>query len=297
MFNPISGFSYLWEADWSWGVINSNPADGPRSIPMNSGLDDYRDDGGIRFRDPEERNDAGIGNTPDLPVQARLYPRPNSSLGGTQDGPLYVWDFVPRRTPRGGVQVAVFIRRIGNGIRVPAGETLSSVLSDQGNRVYPVSWDPTADQATADGSGQYAIPLSAEALPILSSEYPFRPEFRGTPQIPVLLDGVRVTLGGADTEVATASTAGELRALADVGQRFVDNLGVVRTVVEVLAVDGTRADLRVEPAFSLNEIAPAFRDTAAGSVALLEAARVGKLRQILFTPQEPVDVFTMEFNK
>ncbi len=54
------------------------------------------------------------------------------------------------------------------------------------------------------------------------------------------------------------------------------------------------------PAFSSSVISPSFAEVSsqAGSdYALREAARVGKLRQIVFTPQVPVDVFTMEFNQ
>jgi prepilin-type N-terminal cleavage/methylation domain-containing protein len=299
-FDPLSGYSYLWEADWQWGTNNGDPLDGPLSIPMApGGLDRYRQTGGVWFRDPEERRISGVGNAiSDLPMQARLYPRSYSNTGESRDGPLYVWDFVPRRTPRGSVQMAVFVRRIDTGIRVPAGLTLTGVLSAAGNQVFAVGRDPATRLPTLDGTGEYSVPVSAEAIPIPSQQYPFRPEFRGTPALPVLLDGVRILRNANDgTEVGTVQTLDELRSLAQTGQRFVDNLGTVRTVVEVLGENPDSVDLRVEPAYTLNQLAPAFGAGQLNTIALREAARAGKLRQVVFTPHEPVDVFVMEFNQ
>ena len=251
------------------------------------------------IRDPVERGIAGVGaNVPDLPMAARLYPRPYSSPGELRDGPLYVWDFVPRRTPSGSVQFAVFVRRIDTGIRLGNGVSLSETLTDPGSYgIFAVARDPATRLPTLDGTGEYAVPVSAKAEPVPSSEYPFRPEFRGTPVVPVLLDGLRVSLGANTTEVGTAQSLEELRTLASVGQRFVDNLGVVRTVVEVLGERGNGLDLRVEPAFSLGQLFPSYDNAIGLSYPQNEGARVGKLRQIVFTPQQPVDVFVMEFNQ
>jgi hypothetical protein len=290
----------LWEADWAWGT--NQTVNGRRYVEVGANLlQDYTDTGGVRFRDPGERSDAGLpANLPDLPMAARLYPRAYSNPGELRDGPLYVWDFVPRRTPSGSVEFAVFVRRIDTGIRLAGGVTLSESLADPGNfGVFAVGRDPATRLPTLDGTGEYSVPVSARAEPIPSSDYPFRPEFRGATTVPVLLDGIRVRRNAGDPELGTVQTPDELRALANVGQRFVDNLGVVRTVVEVLGDNGDSVDLRVEPALPLNTLEPSFDVSVGGggSFSRFEAARAGKLRQIVFTPHEPVDVFVMEFNQ
>lgn len=293
-FNPVTGYSYLWEADWNWGAPNNNLLAGPRSISIGANLlDQYRMDGGVRFRDPQEK--FGAVGVADLPVQGRLYPRPYSVEDASRDGPLFVWDFVPRRTPRGGVQVVVFVRRIDTGIRVDGNETLSQVLISATNRVFPVGVDAGTRRPTLNGTGEYAVPISAAASAVPSADYPFRPEGRVVPPVPVLRDGVRLTID-SDQEVCTA-VAADLPLVAEVGQRFVDNLGVVRTVVEVLGVNAGQVDLRVTPELPLAALVPAFGDGSQNTVGLREAARVGKLRQVVFTAHEPVDVFTMEFSR
>jgi prepilin-type N-terminal cleavage/methylation domain-containing protein len=295
-YNPLTGFSYLWEADWNW-----SPAPGQPIGAMNVGVQPYLTTGGVFFRDPGERQAAGIGNNqPDLPVAARLFPRPYSVPGnGAFDGPQFVWDFVPRVRPGGDIQLVVFVRRISTGIRVGSGRTLSDVLTDTTNRVYPVSREPGTGVPTTDGTGEYAMPMSAQVLPIPSQDYPARRQARDQANEPLNLpDGIRVLATQAD-QISTVDGFEDIEPLAAVGQQFVDNLGVVRTVVEVLAVNDTNetVDLRVEPAFVRNTIEPAFAATLTGDFARDEAARIGKLRQIVFTPQVPIDVFTMEFSK
>lgn len=290
-YNPVTGFSYLWEADWRWG-------DGSLRLPA-SYLTDFIRDGGMRFRDPLERSLAGVpGAAPDLPVAARLFPQPGAFPGQAFDGPQFVWDFVPRRSATGSIQLAVFVRRIDTGIRVPSGRTLSDLLlripSDP--ELHPVGRDPATGEPTLNGTGEYAIPVSARALAIPSSDYQASREYNANPQIPVLLDGLRLQVSG-ETEVSTVRGA-ELRYAALRGQRIVDNFGVVRRVVEVLDVQANRVDLRVDPAFTLGELVPTFEQLAqlgANNPSLRETARAGKLRQALFTVQVPVDVFVMEF--
>ena len=302
--SPLTGFSYLWEADWNWSLEADEGSGDRRAIGIGAGLlVAYREDGGVRFRDPVERALAGVNNDqPDLPVTARLYPRPYSATGGgSSDGPQFVWDFVPRRMPSGDVQVVVFVRRISTGIRVGSGRTLSDVLSDTTNRVFPVSRDPDTGLVTTDGSGEYAVPLSAVAEPIPLDDYLARPEARASfdPGNDVLRDGVRVRTSGGQPQVGTGTRFEDIEPIAAVGQRFVDNLGVVRTVVEVLSAEpgADFIDVRVEPEFVRNAVFPTFVDAqqqANGVFALNEAARIGKLRQIVYTPQVPIDVVTME---
>lgn len=299
-FNARTGFSYLWEADWEWGTINNNTSVGPRTVPVSAGSanrDRYIEDGGMRFRDPEERSIANVpAGAADLPVAARLYPAPYSVPGERIDGPQFVWDFVPRRLPTGAIEFAVFVRRVDTGIRLRAGLTLSDLLVNDPD-IHPVGRAAVTGVPTRDGTGEYAIPLSARAEPIPSGDYQSSREYNAVPQIPVLLDGVRITTD-TDTEVSI-SRPSEVRLLAQRGQKFVDSFGVVRRVIEVLRVDGGEVDVRVSPAYSLTELWPAYADIVAAypnDEPVLEIARTGRLRQVVFTPQIPVEVFVMEFN-
>ncbi len=295
-YNQQTGYSYLWEADWQWG----GGVPGTVRLP-DQYLTDYLADGGVRFRDPLERQLAGVNqNDADLPVGARLVPGPFSIPGGVYDGPQFVWDFVPRRTPEGGLQMAVFVRRIDTGIRVAEGRTLSEMLVTEqpGSPAFrfPVGRDTTTGEPTLDGTGEYSIPLSVALIPVPTSDYQYTTEARNG--LPVLLDAVRLDFSAiGDDERATARPA-EMRFLARVGQRFVDNFGVVRRVVEVLNIENNEIDLRVEPAYQLGQLYPPS-DWALfnSSDALRELARTGKLRQAVFTPQVPADVFVMEFDK
>jgi prepilin-type N-terminal cleavage/methylation domain-containing protein len=288
LYNPVTGFSYLWETDWRWG-------DGSQRLPT-SYRSSYVRDGGVRFRDERERNLANVpAAAADLPVGARLYPGPGSVPDQAFDGPQFVWDFVARRAPSDGIQLAVFVRRVDTGIRVPGGRTLSDLFLARPDdpELHPVGADPATGEPTLDGSGDYAVPVAAVAEAIPSDEYRDSEEYNSSPQIPVLRGGVRVRLD-PDAELSTAR-AGELRFLAQRGQRFVDNLGVVRRVVEVLSVNPSRVDLRVDPPFALSQLVPPFTNVSTNEP-LQQAYRVGKLRQVVFTPQSPVEVFVMEFN-
>lgn len=304
-FNPFTGYSYLWEADWQWSG-SFTPLNAPQTVGVGPWLNEYRQDGGVRFRDTRERQLAGVGDAvPDLSVLARLYPRPYSLPGDSSfDGPQFVWDFVPRRRPSGDLQIVVFVRRISTGIRVGSGETLSDVLGNPANRVFPVSREPGTGFTTTDGTGEYAIPLSTVAEAIPAIDYPALADARASndPGSVVIRDGIRVRAQGGDQQVSNVTQFTEIIPLAEVGQMFVDNLGVVRTVVEVLAVNEGQQllDLRVEPAFVQSELLPSFDiaiNQQGGAFSVREAARIGKLRQIVFTPQRPVDVFTMEFSQ
>lgn len=190
-----------------------------------------------------------------LPVGTRLVPQAYSGPGVR---PSLVWDFYPRRLPvapgqnytKAPLQVAVFIRGVDAGIQIPQGRSLSDVLTGTGTtRRFPVGVDPATGLPTRDGTGRYAQALSMQI------DVPSTTDERVT----------RLTMRGDAT----------LRRLASQpGQRLVDSLGLVQTVVEV---DPANASLVVvEPGYSAEE-----------------AQRLGSLgyREVIFTPQVPVDVF------
>lgn len=201
-----------------------------------------------------------------LPVSARLHPAPGSGLD-----PAYVWDVVARRHPSGGTQFAVFVRRIDDRIPVPAGATLSDVLTGRNtNRLLPFAVDTSTGRLVTPA----ANPPNPQAYPA-----PMSLEAKVDDKQPTWL----ILTDAEDSDIDTTMSF-----VRRVGQRLVDNTGVVRTVVgipqpqrgEPSAQDASRAVI-VSPPFTLTD---AGEDGAT------------KVRQVVFTPQTPVAVrvFTLD---
>lgn len=216
-----------------------------------------------------------------LPVSARLHPLPSSGLD-----PAYVWDVVARRHPSGGTQFAVFVRRINDRIPVPQGRTLSDVLTGRNtNRLLPFAVDTSTGRlvtpsASPPNPQAYPMPMSLEAY--VDERQPSWLVLRNA-------EGA-----GIDTSVSFVRR---------VGQRLVDNTGVVRTVVgipqpqrgEPMASEARRAVI-VSPPFTRAEASngqvapPTIGDPEA------QRRRAAWVRQVVFTPQTPVAVrvFTLD---
>ncbi|MFK7883813.1 MAG: prepilin-type N-terminal cleavage/methylation domain-containing protein [Phycisphaerales bacterium] len=213
-----------------------------------------------------------------LPVKARLYPAPHSGAD-----PKYVWDAILRRIPGQSAEVAVFVRRVDERIRVPRDFTLSDVLTnDNGvpgitSAVLPVALDQSSGRlVTDDGRNtSYVYPVPLVATISVYEDH---------------LDWAVLESSDANNPNLD-STLGFLR---QPGQQFVDNTGVVRTVIgpaQVAAGDGDQALAQrafvVEPPFTRqnasegNEINPRNSDPWERSTWVKEA---------LFTPQVPVAV-------
>jgi prepilin-type N-terminal cleavage/methylation domain-containing protein len=191
-----------------------------------------------------------------LPVGTRLVPQ---AYSGVNVRPAVVWDFYPRRLPVSAgqryeaapLQVAVFIRAIDQGIRVPQGRSLSDVLTGTGpDRRFPVGAD-SGGLPTRDGTGSYAHARSM--------------------RIDVANPGPGVQ---RVTQVEMLGDATLQRLASQPGQKLVDSLGLVHTVVERDRDSPTR--LTIEPGYSAAEA---------------ERIRVLDYREVVFTPQVPVDVF------
>lgn len=209
-----------------------------------------------------------------LPVTARLHPAPESGLD-----PQYVWDPVVRRTTSGAAQVGIFVRRIDDRIAVPAGTTLSEVLTASGSdRRLPLAVEPATGRLTTDlGGGNlfYPPPQSVRA-------------FAREDQPTWLIFEEDLSGGGTDTSFGF---------IRRVGQKLLDNTGVVRTVVALpqpragdpLASFGQRAVV-VSPPFSSSNFRPL------GEGPDNEGLPPDRVRQVAFTPQIPVAVrvFTLE---
>lgn len=248
----------------------------------------YEDEGLVEIGDRE------LGVDPvRIPLADRLYPSPSSRL----DAPQFVWDFVARRLPpsesegfalladsdlglftgtpdqwRAAVEVAVFVRRVDTGIRVPAGDTAYGLMlrSD----VLPVGLEstglPTGAGADTSQSQIYAPPMTLAA------------DFDGTRRT-VLTLSADDSLSGNEPGSSVA-VAERLLMAAQVGQQLVDNLGNVYTVEEVIELDATRtrAEVRVRPAIS-GWIAP----TGTGSWDWDDEESWTQIRQVVFVPQPP----------
>lgn len=218
-----------------------------------------------------------------LPMIARLYPQPYSGKE-----PRFVWDLAMRREPGGNrIQVAIFVRRIDARLRVPRGYSLSDVLTGSNNvptgQLMPVAVNGNSGLPAADdGAGDkfYAV-LQTLAVEVYGSH----------------LDWLVFTHGrdaSVDTSVGFATK---------IGQKLVDNTGVVRTVVEIPTVDpgdplvsefSNKRVVRVEPPFTFANAGGDDTDDVAPGVNALNTdyddERASWVRQVIFTPRTPVAV-------
>lgn len=288
--------TFLWQPTWSW-----NGQDAADRL-LEEGVTVAGDGTVIRW-DPTLPT-PGFVNIPvgdplhpgvtEIPISSRLIPSPYSGAA-----PQFVWDLVPRRTPDNRLQVAIFIRRIDTGIRVPSDYTLTDVVSQQ---------RPTAD-----------VPLSVWTLPVGMSDADGRPSGRGAPfrsgggrdpiyAAPIVLgaevyddpnilnneesfDRLILRDPGPDEPQGLSLSYGEndipLRAAAREGQILVDNLGQVR---EVLGEDtdanvGGARVVRVRPAFTASQAA-SLTSSSPGT----REYNATVVRQVVFTTKPPARV-------
>lgn len=236
-------------------------------------------------------NRVGTTGPARIPLSDRLYPTPSSGL----DAPQFVWDFVARRLPpvesegfalladsdvplpssvpdqwRAAVEIAVFVRRVDTGIRVPAGDSAYGLMLR--SQVLPVGLDssglPTGAGADISQSNIYAPPVTLSA------------EFDGTRRT-VLTLSADDSLSGNEPGAAV-TTSQRLILAAQIGQQLVDNLGNVYTVEEVIELDSNEAEVRVRPA-----IPGWIPATTGGSRGWDDQESWTQIRQVVFVPQPP----------
>jgi len=197
----------------------------------------------------------------------RLYPP-----GESGSDPRFIWDVVARRLPVEGlgnagarVQVAVFVRRIDQQIRLPDNTTIYQAITARPSpgpvqRVACAVDDVSAGRVVPrnDGDGEYARPILLEVE--YDEEEPDRIE------LPPVFGSSSSTIG---------------LALAQPGQRIVDNLG---NVYRVLRVD--EEDPRV---LIIDPPVPAYVKTT-GSSSGNSIEKSQELFQIAFVSQIPVAV-------
>lgn len=275
--------SFLWEPTWRWGP-NSHmlPQVAGRSYLQGTvwvGTGRVRP---VSTQEPAAPSGQNLDCMPcaqpnssasdprdrfEVPVSARLYPPPFSS-GGAQ--PQYVWDMVPRRTRLAGggtgLEIAVFVRRIDAAIRVPAGRTLSDVLTgvqvSAADVRVPLGIDRASGLPTGNGTGDYSAPQKV-AVRVRST----------TPSRIELAAGVSQQIENL-----------WLTTVARPGQTLVDNLG---NVVKVVRIPDLQAGDR--PAVIVDRV---YSSEVTDYVPGVDP-RGSKVEEVLFTPQRPVQVFTI----
>ena len=232
------------------------------------------------FSVDNDTGDINIGVITGYTIQVkmidRLSPRP---YGGAGDSPRYVWDFAARRvsSPAFGrvsigqhtanehdsVQVAIFVRRLDNRIRVPEGKTLNDVLTGQNltnpnQRRMPVAQDavgrPTYDGLGAGGTGN----LNYSDIKRIGYTLV-------QPLGPKGYDTIEITQG------PLSNYAQQL------GQKFVDQFGVVHTVTDLIVdpslVTPTVRYLKVSPPVA-SDIAVMAPNSAEGSPSMLFTVQI-----------------------
>ncbi|MBL9001659.1 MAG: prepilin-type N-terminal cleavage/methylation domain-containing protein [Phycisphaerae bacterium] len=228
--------------DWS----ASNPLTG--GIPDAAGVSINIATGDMYIGRPDGGDDISEPSFISIPLAERLIPRPYST-GGVE--PRFVWDMVARRVPAGSasnfgnaaqrergldddtIQLAVFIRRIESGIRPPAGLRLSDALTGRNlnnptDRRLPVTVDeqgrPRSD-GRIDANGGYSS--------IERRRYDVVRDVNNVPDPSLIID----------------DATGEMPAyFRQINQRFVDDLGVVHRVTELVRDPaGAVVALRIDP--------------------------------------------------
>jgi prepilin-type N-terminal cleavage/methylation domain-containing protein len=202
-----------------------------------------------------------------LTVFDRLWPKTQDP----QTAPQFVWDFVGRRiAPLPGqpaqLQLAVFVRRIDTGIVPRPGTTLLELLVEdlqdpngtgKADRL-PLGMVESSFQPTRDGTGVYA---SIQSLQV-----------KGTVNSP------------RDRLVLTSTNKGLRQVASQPGQRLIDNLGNIYTVVGLVETTGNSTTITIDPPV------PAWVRYPGGNT-----DEELSLRQVVFTPQIPaaVEVVTL----
>jgi len=225
-----------------------------------------------------------------IPVSARVFPQPYSGKD-----PKYVWDIALRREPSGDrLQAAIFVRRIDARIRVPKELSLSDMLTGgrfqspanlPGDPVLPVALDRNNGRIGPDDG--FNADMVYAAIQTLEVEI-----YEEHLDWIIFKDGAGV---GIDTSVGYATK---------IGQKLLDNTGVVRTVVGLPRVDasdpifgqvtGPNRVVQVDPPFvfrnaggtNTDDVRPDTNTTNRD----FDAKRASWVRQVIFTPRTPVTI-------
>jgi prepilin-type N-terminal cleavage/methylation domain-containing protein len=312
---PVFNFSPEGQWETFWGVWNESTAPTAANTYARTGrivfVDQTRDVPAEQDDFPpeelESRRDALVlaGSTTtnlalfrefqkfSIPLSARL-----SAIGGSADeDPTYVWDFVARRKieapdPRA-LQVAVFIRRLDPRLRpvsrgnlaIPGNETYSvreQILNESlpaAIKRLPVGESPdglpTFDGTNGAGEARYSTIHRIGAYFVDDGNTFF---FRKRDRIFVEMPA------GADP-----SEANNAQLIAQPGQKCIDNLGNVYTVLDSVRVAGNSYYLRVDP-----PVPPGVLDSTPSRPRQFGDPYPPRITQLIFTPQIPAAAFVVE---
>ncbi len=232
-----------------------------------------------------------IAASPDvdsLPLASRLFPTPESG----EKEPQFVWDMAYRRDFKGGgVQIAVFVRRVDPmATKALTGSLYTALLDPRSPEArLPVSVDAQG-RPRLDGSraGRYSMPLAA-AVVVPDSDNP-NADRRLVQVLSISDPGDQVNGGQLPLDVAYPL-------MAQPGQKLVDNLGNIYTVDGDAGVPG-RFILRLTR--PIPSSVPIQRIGVSPPAGVRAEAFVPPtfFQQVVFTPQVPVsvEVTTKKFN-
>ncbi len=282
-----------YEYMWAVQEFSSSPYDlGSVHIPgfnFVTGLWTY-DINGDLFNGASGNPDAGDVYVSQIPLSARLFPQPYSGKD-----PKMVWDIALRRSPQGDrLQAAIFVRRIDGRIRVPDDHSLSDVLTGGGGIDVEKTRLPV---------GIFNDPGDARSGTIAVDSGPSDMIFYGVIQAlkvevhPEHLDWL-IFSDGRDGNVNKS-----VEFATQIGQKLVDNTGTVRTVVGNAQassgdpLEGFLSSARVvivDPPFLPSNAGGNDTDRVyPGSNSQnkeWDDERASWVRQVIFTPREPVAV-------
>lgn len=228
-----------------------------------------------------------------IPVSSRLFPQPYSGVE-----PKFVWDVALRRVPGDGqLQAAIFVRRVDARVRVPNDHSLSDVLTGGGGinaaetRIPVGIYNDFGNQSDPRNGA-----IAADAGPNDNVLYAVIQALRVEVH-PERLDWLIFSDGRDDSVNTSVGLA------TQVGQKLVDNTGTVRTVVGVAQADSDAPLASYLDSARVVVVDPPFLPSNAGGTRTEQAypganstdpewddERASWVRQVIFTPREPVAV-------
>ncbi|CAN5718978.1 hypothetical protein BH11PLA1_BH11PLA1_11520 [soil metagenome] len=216
-----------------------------------------------------------------ISLSDRLYP----TEAGGDSGPQFVWDLAARRDFQGGgVQLAVFLRRVDAGVDRGVTGSVYNVLLNSTSAAYrrPVNVD-TAGRPTLDARApgvRYSSILTANVSSLIENGVIRRDRL-------VVNDVIDRNANG---DLQLMDIALGIQLAAQPGQKLVDNLGNIYTVE---GLDDSYANSRVlRLSSSVPLSATFFDDPALAPEDTRDNTRPRRavISQVVFTPQIPVAV-------